>query len=242
MPRTLGVRSPAVADDARDSLSFSYSAFAEGFDSHIRQSIRGYEDLVSDCIRISEYFVEDHAPVLDIGCSAGTFLRHLREQNKDRAPNARYVGVEIEDSFSTHWTDTEIEWVVSDIRNYSMPSGCSFITSLFSFQFIAEKERQGLLERVQKSLAPGGALVIAEKTLSRGAKLQDILTFIHYDYKRRYFSEAEILEKEKSLRSMMKLWTEDQIVQSLHKAGFREDGVQCFWRNHSFTAFLALKA
>jgi tRNA (cmo5U34)-methyltransferase len=230
-----------MTDDRQDSLAFSFSAFAEGFDDHIRKSIRGYEDLVSDCIRISEYFIEDHTTVLDIGCSAGTFLRHLREQNKDRVPHARYVGVEIEDSFASHWTEPEIEWVISDIRNYSMPSSCSMITSLFSFQFIAEKERQGLLERTHKSLVPGGALVLAEKTLSRCAKLQDMLTFIHYDYKRRYFSEAEILEKEKSLRSIMKLWTEDQIVQSFHKAGFREDQIQCFWRSHSFAAFLALK-
>ena len=233
---------PTMTDDHPNTLDFSFSTFAEGFDDHIRKSIRGYEDLVSDCIRISEYFIEDHTTVLDIGCSAGTFLRHLREQNKERAPGARYVGVEVEDSFASHWTESEIEWVIADIRNYSMPPDCSFMTILFAFQFLAEKERPGLLERVHKNLAPGGALVLAEKTLSPCAKLQDILTFTHYDYKRRYFSEAEILAKEKSLRSMMKLWTEEQIVQSLYKAGFQENHVQCFWRNHSFTAFLALKS
>lgn len=231
-----------MIDDGQETLAFSFSNFAQGFDDHIRKSIRGYGGLISDCVRISEYFIENHTTALDIGCSAGTFLRQLHEYNKNRVPDVRYLGVEVADSFSQYWTEPEIEWVISDIRNYTMPSDCSFITSLFSFQFIAEKERPNLFERVHKNLVPGGALVLAEKTLSPCAKLQDILTFTHYDYKRRYFSEVEILEKEKSLRSMMKLWTEAQIVQSLQKAGFREERVQCFWRNHSFTAFLALKS
>ena len=231
-----------MSDDRQETLAFSFSNFTEGFDDHIRKSIRGYGDLISDCVRIAEYFIENHTTVLDIGCSAGTFLHHLREQNKDRVPDVRYLGVEVEDSFASYWTDPEIEWMISDIRNYTMPLDCSLITSLFSFQFIAEKERPALFESVHKSLVPGGALVLAEKTLSPCAKLQDILTFTHYDYKKRYFSEVEILEKEKSLRSIMKLWTEAQIVQSLQEAGFQEDHVQCFWRNHSFTAFLALKS
>jgi hypothetical protein len=39
----------------------------------------------------------------------------------------------------------------------------------------------------------------------------------------------------------MKLWSEDQIVQSLVAAGFSEGNVQSFWRSHSFVAFIALR-
>jgi tRNA (cmo5U34)-methyltransferase len=229
-------------DDGRHRLLFSFAAYAEDFDDHIRKSIRGYDDLIADCLRISEYFVEDHATVLDIGCSTGTLLRCLRDQNGARAPCARYVGVEIEERFSPHWDDAEIEYVISDIRDYSIPDNCSYVTSLFSLQFVAERERGSILERVHDKLVPGGGLVLAEKTLSRCAKLQDMLTFIHYDFKRKHFTEVEILEKERSLRATMKLWTEDQILQSLVLAGFLREQIQCFWRNHSFAAFLALKA
>jgi len=231
-----------VNEDRQHALGFSFADFADGFDDHIRKSIRGYDELIADCLGISEYFIEDQTTVLDIGCSAGTFLRHLRDQNKARAPRARYVGVEIEDRFSSYWNEDEIEYVVSDVRNYTMPEGCSLIASLFSLQFIAEKERRSILERIHKSLVPGGALILAEKTLNRCAKLQDILTFIHYDFKGKHFSEAEILDKERSLRPVMKLWTEDQVVQSLGLSGFAPDRVQCFWRSHSFAAFLALKS
>jgi hypothetical protein len=49
------------------------------------------------------------------------------------------------------------------------------------------------------------------------------------------------LSKERSLRSMMKLWTEEQILNSLNAAGFAGIDVQCFWRNHNFAGFIALK-
>jgi hypothetical protein len=84
-------------------------------------------------------------------------------------------------------------------------------------------------------------LIIAEKTLSRLSRLNDMLTSIYYEFKRQSFTEEEILAKERSLRSMMKLWTEEQILNSLKVAGFAGTDVQCFWRNHNFAAFIGLK-
>jgi hypothetical protein len=68
-----------------------------------------------------------------------------------------------------------------------------------------------------------------------------MLTFIHYDYKRQSFTDEEILQKERSLRATLKLWSEEQIVRSLVAAGFDVANVQPFWRNHTFAAFLALR-
>src|SRR5687768_8511712 len=116
-------------------LEFSFAAFAENFDAHIRQSVRGYDDLISDCLSLSPYFVEDQTTVLDIGCSAGTFLKKLQDANDPRAPRATYVGVEIEEQFSIHWSSaTRINYVLADVRNFEFPSDCSFVTSIFSLQ------------------------------------------------------------------------------------------------------------
>jgi len=224
-------------------LEFSFAAFAGNFDLHIRQSIRGYDDLISDCLSLSAYFVEEGTTVLDIGCSAGTFLKKLRDLNHHRAPDGSYVGVEVEEQFSVHWqAPKDIDFVLGDIRNFAFPADCSFITSIFSLQFISEKERQTILRNVFNCLVPGGAFVLAEKTLSPCAKLQDMLTALHYDFKRQYFTEAEILEKERSLRSLMKPWTERKIIRCLREAGFQLNRIQCFWKNHNFISLLALKS
>ncbi len=231
-----------MTDDQPMALQFSFAEFALHFDEHIRKSIRAYDDLISDCVSLSEYFIENETTALDIGCSTGTFLLKLREHNNERAPTARYVGVEIEEQFRNCWNVTpDVEFMLSDIRDYTLPQRCSYVTSIFSLQFISERERQNIVDRINKALVPGGALVLAEKTLSKCAKLQDLLTFIHFDFKRENFSDADILAKERSLRSMMKLWTEEKIVQSLVRAGFESSQIQCFWRSHSFAAFLALK-
>ena len=54
-------------------------------------------------------------------------------------------------------------------------------------------------------------------------------------------TDTEILEKERSLRSTMKLWSEEQIVRSLAAAGFPTANVQSFWRNHRDGTFMALR-
>ncbi len=228
----------------RAELAFSFARFAEGFDEHIQKSIRGYTDLLSDCVAMSDYFVEDHTTVFDIGCSTGNFLAHVVERNQDRAPKAEYVGIDIEANFGTRWEQLEKQGVklhVADIRSFPIPANCSLVTSIFSLQFISQHARQKILDEIYRALLPGGALIVAEKTLAKCPKLHDMLTFIHYDYKRQYFSDLEILEKERSLRSTMKLWSEDQIVQSLVAAGFLEGNVQSFWRSHGFAAFIALR-
>ena len=224
-------------------LEFSFAAFAENFDTHIRQSIRGYDDLISDCLSLSTYFVEDETTALDIGCSAGTFLKRLKDANDTRAPRASYVGVEIEERFAIDWKLTaRMTNVLADVRNFEFPSDCSFVTSIFSLQFISEKERQTILGKVHDCLVPGGGFVLAEKTFSPCSKLQDMLTSLHYDFKREYFTEAEILEKDRSLRSLMKPWTEQKIKSSLRKAGFQLNKIQCFWKNHNFLGLIALKS
>jgi tRNA (cmo5U34)-methyltransferase len=229
---------------SHSKLTFSFASFAEGFDDHIQKSIRGYRELLDDCVAMSEYFVENETRVFDIGCSTGRFLSEMWGKNRERAPRAKYVGIDIEANFTACWRRLKVdnvEFHVADVRSFPIPERCSLVTSLFSLQFIAERDRQKIVDRIFQALVPGGALIVAEKTLSKCSKLQNMLTFVHYDYKRQSFTEAEVLEKERSLRAIMKPWLEEQIVQSLSAAGFCEANVQPFWRNHSFAAFIALR-
>jgi len=193
---------------------------------------------------MSEYFVENETSVFDIGCSTGGFLFRIWEKNRERAAHAKFVGIDIEPNFAAYWAQFEVDNIelhVADVRSFSIPKCCSLVTSIFSLQFIAERHRQKILDRVFQALVPGGALILAEKTLSKCSKLHDMLTFIHYDYKRQSFTDEEILQKERSLRATLKLWSEEQIMRSLVAAGFDVANVQPFWRNHAFAAFLALR-
>jgi tRNA (cmo5U34)-methyltransferase len=86
----------------------------------------------------------------------------------------------------------------------------------------------------------GGAVIIAEKVLATNSRFQDALTFPYYDGKlQNGFSPQEILDKERSLRGQMTLWTEAELKAALCESGFRE--VQLIWANFPFVALLAVK-
>ena len=76
---------------------FTFANSLEGFDSHISNSIRGYDFLWDDILKLSEYFVEDKTNVVDIGCSTGKFIKKMALQNN--FCNCNYIGIEKEEDF-----------------------------------------------------------------------------------------------------------------------------------------------
>ena len=221
---------------------FTFATDKEGFDNHIDKSVRGYSHLWGDILSLSKYFVEDYTQVVDIGCSTGKLLKGMIEQNQAHIPNAQYTGIEIEDDFYGDYNFDEekyqqLSYYKGDVRDYSF-NNCSLVTSIFTLQFMSTKHRQEVLNKVYNGLNTGGAFIFSEKTFSCNPKIQDMMTFTFYDYKRKYFSDKEILDKEVQLRHMMKLNTKTEIYDMLNKAGFE---VHNFWQNFNFIGAIALK-
>jgi tRNA (cmo5U34)-methyltransferase len=85
----------------------------------------------------------------------------------------------------------------------------------------------------------GGAFVLAEKVYSENTLVQEIMTFLYYDFKRKNFSGEEILDKEQDLRMMLRPNTLSQNISLLHEAGFSI--VEVIWRCYNFLALLCVK-
>ena len=219
---------------------FSFSSRASKFDQHIDQSIRGYSILRKDVVAMSRYFIEDGTNVLDLGCSQGTLLRKIWEINT-QAPSANFYGVDINESFKQHWTDEEnLHYFISDLTKDEFQWGnLSLVISLFTFQFIPERHRLTLMKSIYDNLNEGGAFIFSEKVFSINSKIQNMMEFLYYDYKREHFTEKQILDKETELRHLAKLTNEDLLIKQLLSIGFR--GIQSFWRNHNFVGYIALK-
>lgn len=231
------------ANDTKD-LKFSFARFADGFDDHISKSIRGYSGLLDDCVGISQYFVEDRSCVVDIGCSSGNLLGKLVKHNREHAPHASFVGLDVEESFSSQWKALEalaVQILVCDVRDYVFPDNCSFVTSIFSLQFIPSRDRLAVMKKVHEALRPGGALFIAEKILIENSKIAEIVRSIYFEFKSQHFSESQILAKEQSLRHQLKPWTETKLLQALEQSGFNPDDISPVWQNHAFKGYLAIK-
>jgi tRNA (cmo5U34)-methyltransferase len=223
---------------------FSFGDHAPTFDKHIRSSIPGYKTgLLPACVSLSRRFVQPGTRVLDIGCSSGHLLASIRRANQAARPDVQYLGIDIEPAFSVHWDRLRarnLDFEVADARTFQGIRNLSLALSNFTVQFIRATDKEPTLQRVHDGLVAGGALVISEKILADTARLQDALTFPYYDYKLgKGFSPQHILDKERSLRGQMTLWTESELRMALSRVGFRE--IEPIWRNYMFVGLLALK-
>jgi tRNA (cmo5U34)-methyltransferase len=226
---------------------FTFAHREEGFDNHIEQSIRGYSHLLEDVISLSRYFIEDDTNVVDIGCSTGKMTKALIDYNKDHSVCASYVGLEIAEGFRDDLKKRKnelneyyefVEFKDIDARKYEYENS-SLITSIFTLQFMPKSDREELITKIYNGLKRGGAYIFAEKTICESALVQDMITFNYYNYKRESFTTEDIMDKERTLRHMMKPNTWKEIEKMVLDAGFNV--VQPFWRNHAFVGALAVK-
>jgi tRNA (cmo5U34)-methyltransferase len=226
---------------------FTFAHRDEGFDNHIDQSIRGYSTLHDDIVKMSRYFAENDTNVYDIGCSTGKTLAAMIDQNRSFAPDANYIGVEYAEGFREDMLARMREYEMDDldlrhqdIRDVKIENA-NLVTSIFTLQFMPRKDRRATLEKIYKGLNPGGAFIFAEKTIAQNPRIQDMLTFQYYDFKRENFTEADIMEKEVTLRNMLKPNTWCELRSMLNIAGFGFDEIQPFWQNHLFVGAIAIK-
>ena len=225
---------------------FTFAHREEGFDEHIEKSIRGYSQLIEDVISLSRYFVEDETNVIDIGCSTGKMTKALIDYNLDHSQEAKYIGLEIAEGFEKDLEKRKkelsyydyVQFLSDDARWYEY-SNCSLVTSIFTLQFMPKTDRRELLQNIYNGLNEGGAFIFAEKTICENALVQDMITFNYYDYKRKSFDTEDIMDKERTLRHMMKPNTWREIEDMLLGVGFNV--VQPFWRNHAFVGAIAIK-
>ena len=228
---------------------FTFAHREEGFDNHIDMSIRGYGNLHDDIVAMSRYFVDNESSVYDIGSSTGKTILAMADQNYSFAPKCHYIGVEIADGFEEamndrvvevegKYPDTIVSYLKDDIREVEIHNA-SLVTSIFTLQFMPRNARAEVIDRIYEGLNEGGAFIFGEKTVATDARTQDMMTFMFYDYKRKSFSESDIMTKEVTLRNMLKPNTWDELQDMIYSAGFRT--VQPFWQNHLFVGAIAIK-
>jgi tRNA (cmo5U34)-methyltransferase len=242
-----GLLRPAAADGvlsapgeaAISDFPFAeYAKHADDFDPHIRNSIRGVDDLRDDCVAFSRYFVQSGTTVVDIGCSAGTLLRRTRDALEPSRPRVMYVGIDVQPYDDWHARRaSNVRFEVRDARSFAFEN-VSLAYSLFTLQFIEKRDRPNVLRQICDGLVEGGALILGEKAYANDAEFHDMLRSVQYDFKRRSFTAEEIFDKERMLRGQMNPWTEEEWLNALHEAGFK---VNRLWHNHLFVAWVARK-
>ena len=199
----------------------------QDFDEHILKSITNYDVLVSSIKSISEYFFVDGQSIYDLGCSTGKLLKSING-------NYNKIGYDI-----ASLLPNEDGFYPQDLNGDFVLKDACVVYSIFTMQFLNPSNRLQYLKHIYNGLNKGGALIICEKVYQENGKIQEIISFSHYDYKLNHFTSDEIIKKERDLRFIMKPCHNQELTQILKESGF--DMVSDFWQMFNFKGIIAIK-
>ncbi|GAB3546395.1 methyltransferase domain-containing protein [Spirosoma fluminis] len=214
--------------------NFSFDTI-EHFDDHIDLSIPTYSNLREAILRMATYFVKDDSIVYDLGCSTGLMLARLATSVP---ASVRLIGIDTSENLLGKACDYRVERQRVDLTSDRLvlaPS--SLVLSVFTLQFLPLAARAALIGKVYDALEPGGAFIISEKTHIDDGLIQDLYTFSYYDLKLKNFSPEQVLDKQLSLRRIMRPQTESENLNLL--ACFSK--IHPFWQYLQFKAWLCIK-
>ena len=111
---------------------------------------------------------------------------------------------------------------------------------MLCLQFLPLSDRQEVVNNVYNGLEQGGAFVLVEKVKSSNMDIHDIYNDTYYDFKRRSgLSDTEIIDKNVSLRGVMKPLTLEANIKMLEEAGFGH--IEVFMKYNNFAGIIAIK-
>ena len=209
---------------------FSFDTISN-FDDHIAQSIPNYHTLTEAICDLSSYFMTADTQVVDLGCSTGKLLERLPHKGKK-------TGIDISENLLPESHD-QVLYVRKDLRAFSQFGKSSLILSIFTLQFVPFEDRPSILSVIYDSLVEGGAFIWAEKVHEEQGELERVVNGAHYDFKRKAFSAEQILDKERDLRSMMKVNSSMRNQVLAENAGFTVGTM--FWKFFNFEAWIYIK-
>ncbi|NRA66668.1 MAG: methyltransferase domain-containing protein [Pseudobacteriovorax sp.] len=216
---------------------------ANTFVDHVRNSVPLYEEGHDLVCQISDFFCQNDSTAYEIGVSTGELLNKLATHQKHK-PKIKWIGIDTEENMiekaKEHCSSHQnIKLIKDDIRLHDFRKN-DFIVSYYCLQFVPERHRQEVVNKLYDSLNWGGALVLFEKVRGPDARFQDIVTSLYNDFKENNgFTSDEILQKTRSLKSVMSPFSVQGNLDMLERAGFKD--VTSVMKYICFEGFLAIK-
>ena len=216
------------------------------FEDMINRSVPSYASIVHNLIYLAKKFGQDNSACYDLGCSLGASTLALRE-GLEHKNNVKLFGIDTSADMlkrAQHYIDqdthqTPVTLLQEDIRNSEIDNA-SMVVLNFTLQFLPRNDRDQLVQTIYSGMKTGACLVLSEKVCFDDAKIQEIITDIHHQFKREQgYSDLEIAQKRDAIENIMKLETQDQHAKRLKNTGF--EYVTQWHQNTAFCSFLAIK-
>ena len=208
------------------------------FDKHIENSVPLYKEFHKNIVNMSVYFAQRNTNIVDIGSSTGVLTYDLFKINQSRKISC--IGLDIEEDMvkesSKRYPEVNFKNINALKFNYT---NTSVVTIVLTLQFLSKSDRKLLLKKIYDEMNVGGAIFIVEKVRTTNLEIHDIYNDMYYDFKRNNFNDTDILDKNISLRGIMKPLTLEENINILKESGFSE--CEVFLKYNNFVGIMAIK-
>jgi tRNA (cmo5U34)-methyltransferase len=229
---------------ATERANWSFSGdVADTFVDHITKSVPGYAQGHELVCQLSDFFVHDDSTCYEIGTSTGELIGKLAQHNAHKK-NIKWIGSDIEAPMvkkaQEHCKNLKNVQIIEADANLLDFEKSDLIVSYYTMQFIQPRYRQELFTKIYESLNWGGAFIMFEKVRGPDARFQDIASQLYMEYKiSQGFDESEIVNKSRSLKSVLEPFSTQGNIDLLTRAGFKD--ITTVFKYICFEGFLAIK-
>jgi tRNA (cmo5U34)-methyltransferase len=233
-----------IYKDKVDISKFTFDQkVVDVFDDMVLRSVPGYKQMIELIGLAGRKYPVINSNVYDLGCSTGAVTLSIASNLKSASVKIFSIdnSQEMIEQCGKNLSGTEanIQYICDDIENIQFENASLIVLNL-TLQFINPKNRSDLIERIFKSLLPGGALIISEKIIHENEEINKSLISLHESFKRENgYSETEIAQKRKAIEDVLIPESIEQHLKRLSDAGFKKPLVQMQCIN--FASFLAVK-
>lgn len=212
------------------------------FDDMLRRSIPQYDVMRQAVHNLAMSKALPGTALIDLGCSRGQQMVALAQQ---LTGDYRFIGIDVsmpmlDAARELIFNDERASVRYCDLRTDFPDERASVILSVLTLQFTPIEYRQRIVQRIYKSLVPGGAFIFVEKVLGATAAVDELMVDLYYNLKSHNgYSQEQIERKRLSLEGVLVPVTARWNEELLTAAGFK--AVDCFWRWMNFAGWVAIK-
>jgi len=220
-----------IYKDKVDISKFTFDQkVVDVFDDMVLRSVPGYKQMIELIGLAGRKYPVINSNVYDLGCSTGAVTLSIASNLKSESVKIFSIdnSQEMIEQCGKNLSGTEanIQYICDDIENIQFENASLIVLNL-TLQFINPKNRSDLIERIFKSLLPGGALIISEKIIHENEEINKSLISLHESFKRENgYSETEIAQKRKAIEDVLIPESIEQHLKRLSDAGFKKPLVQ----------------